>query len=137
MTIENLAQGYPAVACEFDQNSIDERERYERAFLIGLINSVVGRPAFEGVIHEMLGRAEEALYFVHRHPDRYLSLATRGPLRIGLFVRRFGRQGQRETEDARRKVSPGSLARNAPSDKEDADVGLPGARENHMLQLHV
>ena len=128
MTIENLAERCRATAAEFDQNSIDESKGSERAILIGLINPVVGWPALEFVIHQQLRCAEERLYFVYPHANPYLSLVARDTLGIGLPVRRFGRQRQRETENVRRKVSADLLARHAAPDKEHADVGLPGAR---------
>src|SRR5262249_54266030 len=65
------------------------------------------------------------------------SLAARDISRIGLLVRRVGRQRQRETENVRRKVSADFLARHAAADKEDAHVGLPGTPEDHVLEHHA
>jgi len=93
-TVKDLTQRRSASAAEFDEDSIDEGKGCERAALVGLINPVAGRATFECVIHKMLRRAKESLYFVYRYADRYLSLATRGPLPNGVFVRRFERQRQ-------------------------------------------
>jgi hypothetical protein len=98
---------------------------------------VFGSVPLEGVAYLQLGCAKLCSQFTLLHAYRdnlYL-----GPIRnlIALMVRAVGREWQREAQNVDGKLSPELFGCHPPVDQKDADIGLAGPLEYHLLDVHL